>query len=115
MGGPSPAWLETFDTAELAYIAEQLLLRDRDSPAQKAWVEENFPGGAGKNNKFVSVRKDKDTDAVLANFKGYGTLQTIHESYHPSQPNTTRELLLNSRFFPEVDMVSALVFPSLVS
>jgi hypothetical protein len=112
MKGPPPGCFESLDTPELANITEQLLLRDRDSPAQKAWVEENFPGGAGKNNKLVSVRKD---NAVLVNLKGYGTLQTIHESYHPSQPNTMRELLLNSRFFPEVDMVSALCSPSLVS
>ena len=70
-----PAWYLAFNTTEIAYIAQELLLRDGDFEGQKAWLSHHLKARKRDKEKYprqyLSTARghdDQRDEAALANF-----------------------------------------------
>jgi hypothetical protein len=93
----------SFEQAELAYIAEQLLMRHPNVQAQKEWVAKNLMSTADKDGNDTLARwctESRDPGQPLDGFIGSDILCTLSEFYDPSYEGSPRTLELNAAYFP---------------
>jgi hypothetical protein len=98
------------DQAEMAYIAEQLLLRADDSKAQKEWVAENLSAPGDRDTQdtldtWCTRTQNLKKDHPLFGFRDANTLLRYSEFYNPSREDSTPRLLLNDINFPDKEDV----------